>query len=299
MDNNPLYGNEVHLQEGPPRYKMIEKDMLKLQPHNCIGMVRLSPDAKGRPAIATGTLISKWAVLTSAHMLFYNHGLSIRMRRPLTFSINLHRAIDKALTVEVADFRWTREYENSINRYHNLNPESDRAYQLFLEGVRHDYALLKLKEPIEIKDSLYPVLVPDFTELEMVVTVCGYKEVTKEEYFQIMHSNALKYSQHGGRYDIDTYSGQSGGPVFFMEKLNGKEVACVVGVHKGYDKIANLNLCALITGEVVGSLEKWMTEMGLVFGVKNAGNKESFLVPSDDSGPRVSIFLYRSSGIGK
>jgi V8-like Glu-specific endopeptidase len=271
MDNNYLFGNEDHLQE-PPRYRLIEEGMLQLQPHNCIGMVRLSPDAKGRPAIATGILISKWAVLTSAHMLFYNHGLCIRMKRPLTFSVNLHRTIDKAQTVEVADFRWPREYENIFNRYCNCKPDSDKAYQLFLEGVRHDYALLKLKEPIEVKDSLYPVLVSDFTEMEMLVTVCGYKEVTKEEYFQIMHSNALRYSQHGGRYDIDTYSGQSGGPVFFMEKLNGEEVACVVGVHKGYDKIANLNICALITGEVVGSLEKWMTEMGLAFRVEDEDN---------------------------
>jgi hypothetical protein len=63
-----------------------------------------------------------------------------------------------------------------------------------LEGVKYDYALLKLKRPIEIEDDLFPILVPDFKDKDKTVTVCGYKEVTKEEYYQVMHSNTLEYS---------------------------------------------------------------------------------------------------------
>ena len=272
-----IYENEKDF--GDTNLEIMTSASVRGLPHRCVGVIYAWEG--GKLILGTGFLLASNLVVTVAHNLYSRE--SKGYLKNLVFYPGVSGEHNQKNGLKIIDWRLPQEY---------ISAEG-------LDPIKYDYALLKLKEPIEIKDSLYPVLVPDFTELEMVVTVCGYKEVTKEEYFQIMHSNALKYSQHGGRYDIDTYSGQSGGPVFFMEKLNGKEVACVVGVHKGYDKIANLNLCALITGEVVGNLEKWMAEMGLVYGVKNAGNKESFLAPSDDSGPKVSILSYRSSGIGK
>jgi hypothetical protein len=80
--NKPRFANEEHLQE-PPRYEQIQEQMLKDSPHNCIGMIRLNADGIARTAIATGILISKTEVLTSAHILFYNHGLCLKMKKPI------------------------------------------------------------------------------------------------------------------------------------------------------------------------------------------------------------------------
>jgi V8-like Glu-specific endopeptidase len=95
------------------------------------------------------------------------------------------------------------------------------------------------------------------------VTVCGYKETAMEVYHQMTHSNHLQYFHHGGRYDIDTDEGQSGSPVYYMGKVGEGMVAHVVGIHKGYDRIGKLNICTLITEEVISRLGEWMVEMGL------------------------------------
>jgi len=126
-------------------------------------------------------------------------------------------------------------------------PDSNEAYQLFLESSKHDYALIKLERSVEIKNHNYPVLVPGFREEKNKVTVCGYKEVKMEQYHQMSHANDLQFSEDGGCYDIDTIKGQSGSPVYFMKKSDKEEIAHVVGIHKGFDRIVNINLCTLIT----------------------------------------------------
>jgi hypothetical protein len=78
--------------------------------------------------------------------------------------------------------------------------------------------------------------------------------------------------------------------VFFKERLNGKKVACIVGVHKAFDSAVNLNICTLITDEVTNKLKEWMVEMGLIIRVSNANNMETLLTSSYSSGPRVYFF---------
>jgi V8-like Glu-specific endopeptidase len=76
-----------------------------------------------------------------------------------------------------------------------------------------------------------------------------------------------------GRYDIDTTGGQSGSPVYFMEQLEGEEVCNIIGLHKGFDRIVHLNVCTLLTEEVIDQFYKWMIEMGLTFKVKKVNNR--------------------------
>ena len=54
-------------------------------------------------------------------------------------------------------------------------------------------------------------------------------------------------------YDIDTKSGQSGAMVYLA---NDKRK--VVGVHKGYDPRRKMNVCALITSEMIAELQNWV-----------------------------------------
>jgi V8-like Glu-specific endopeptidase len=98
--------------------------------------------------------------------------------------------------------------------------------------------------------------VPEFREEKKNVFVSGYGED-----YQIIHSNPLIFRDDGGRYDIDTEAGQSGSPVCFLEDVEGQELCHLVGIHKGYEKKGNLNICTMITEEVIAKLEKWMIEM--------------------------------------
>jgi V8-like Glu-specific endopeptidase len=79
------------------------------------------------------------------------------------------------------------------------------------------------------------------------VSVCGY--VKQVIYY---HSNEIILTETGGLYDIDTEHGQSGSPVF-LENYS-KEI---VGIHKGVDKNLKLNVCTLITKNMLRELEKW------------------------------------------
>jgi len=136
---------------------------------------------------------------------------------------------------------------------------SKEGHQSFLESIPHDYALLKLEQPVEIPRNNYPILVPDFRENNKDVAVCGYKEIDKkDEYYQMTDSNHLLFSGNLiGQYDIDTHEGQSGSPVHFMGKIGEEKVAHVVGIHKGQDKEASLNVCTLLTKEIINKLKEW------------------------------------------
>lgn len=52
-----------------------------------------------------------------------------------------------------------------------------------------------------------------------------------------------------GKYDIDSKRGQSGSPIM-LEKAK----SIVIGIHKGYDRKHNLNVCCLISEEMIINL---------------------------------------------
>jgi len=69
-------------------------------------------------------------------------------------------------------------------------------------------------------------------------------------------------------YNIDTIKGQSGSPVFFMEQKGIREICNIVALHKGFDKIVNLNVCTLLTEKVISHLREWMVELSMAFLIK-------------------------------
>jgi len=73
------------------------------------------------------------------------------------------------------------------------------------------------------------------------------------------NSGVILVEAYGGSYKFQTGAGQSGGPVFFMERTwKGSKVICkVVGVHKGYDSNALSSRCTLITNNVLDKLDQW------------------------------------------
>jgi len=60
-------------------------------------------------------------------------------------------------------------------------------------------------------------------------------------------------SNTGIYYDIDTKGGQSGCPVYISGD-NSK----LVGIHKAYDPIKDLNFATMITESVIAVLKVWV-----------------------------------------
>ena len=57
---------------------------------------------------------------------------------------------------------------------------------------------------------------------------------------------------------VSTEPGQSGSPVFLHD-----EKTKVLGIHKGGDKRQNINLCTLVSEEMVENIERWSEELEL------------------------------------
>jgi V8-like Glu-specific endopeptidase len=68
----------------------------------------------------------------------------------------------------------------------------------------------------------------------------------------------MQVTQYGGEYMVSTEPGQSGSPVFLHD-----EKTKVLGIHKGGDKRQNINLCTLVTEEMVENIERWSEELEL------------------------------------
>jgi len=58
--------------------------------------------------------------------------------------------------------------------------------------------------------------------------------------------------KEGLYYDIDSKGGQSGSPVY-----SSSDWAKVVGIHKGYWPLKNLNFATLITESLISTLKSW------------------------------------------
>ena len=48
-------------------------------------------------------------------------------------------------------------------------------------------------------------------------------------------------------------------------------------MHKGYNEKAHLNICTLVTEEVIDNLKKWMVELGIAFRVKRNVKKKKMV----------------------
>jgi hypothetical protein len=167
--------------------------------------------------------------------------------------------------VAIVDVKYPKKFEEIYRKMYKTKAKSEEGYQLFLSSIEHDFALLRLEKPVQGRK--YPTLVSGFREEKQNVIVCGYSEPAYQQYYQIMHSNPLLFCEQGGKYNIDTTRGQSGSPVLYMKQEECEEVCLQVAIHKGYDKINHLNVCTLLTKQVVGQLREWMVEMGLSFRV--------------------------------
>jgi len=140
-------------------------------------MIRLK-GINGQPSIATGTLVTDSLVLTAAHTLFYKKNGQLARMRPYEFCLDLHRSLEVSTRVAVVDVKYPKEFEEIYEKLYMTKIKSDEGYQLFLNSIKYDYALLRLASPIQGRKL--PTLISGFRKEDEAVTVCGYNEPVRE-----------------------------------------------------------------------------------------------------------------------
>ncbi|HET9530914.1 MAG TPA: serine protease [Blastocatellia bacterium] len=118
-----------------------------------------------------------------------------------------------------------------------------------------DYGVILLNEPVGNQAGWFAFAAFGEDLLRSVdANISGYPADREAAARQFFHARKIVRASHRRiYYEIDTYGGQSGAPVWL--KVNGKRVA--VGVHTTGSSTANFG--TLITKEVFNNMRRWKT----------------------------------------
>ncbi|MDI1436389.1 peptidoglycan-binding protein [Polyangium sorediatum] len=226
-------------------------------PYRAICALRIT-GANGERYVGTGWLINPRTVVTAGHCVYDCQAMG-----GWATSIEVIPALDG-----------TRQPFGSVvaKRF--------RLVSGWLEdrSPEYDYAAILLDEPVQMNEGFFmPEALPP-AELEgALVNIAGYPQEPDSATRLYYHARALK--DVGGRivqYDIDTFGGQSGAPVW-LTRPNGERV--VVAIHTSGPRAGiPWNSGLRITTAVLASLRRWAEEATL----ERRARRRGLLAPAAD-----------------
>ncbi len=187
---------------------------------------------------SSGFLIGNRHLLTAAHNFatFKKFGVKSKVINA-TCRLGAH---EEERFFEISDFY--RPKEISI-------PKRYRA-----KRFRYDYCLITLKQQLDF-DSPFELIDLAAAEVEIgdEVLIAGYPNGSKLMYWG--RGKVLESSNHLLTYDIDTQTGNSGGPVW-VKKSDGRYIFVGVHVMKGLLG-AQTGTARVVNSEMLESLRDW------------------------------------------
>ncbi|MDC0744747.1 peptidoglycan-binding protein [Polyangium mundeleinium] len=207
-------------------------------PWRAICSLRMT-SADGKRFIGTGCLINPRTVLTAGHCV-YSHAFGGFMK-----SVEVTPALDSD----------ARPFGSVVGKKFHAAEEWIKD-----KSSEYDYGVILLDEPIRLESGFFVPMPASNAELEGVLAnIAGYpsdRELGRRLFF-----HARKLQNIGTRrvqYDIDTFGGQSGSPVW-VTLPNGKRI--VTAIHtNGTTPSVKFNSGTRITAEVLRNLTKWAAE---------------------------------------
>ena len=142
-------------------------------------------------------------------------------------------------------------------------------------GVTHDYALLKLKEPVAGAKDFAPLSesIGQINQKELIILGYPAKDNYKPTTLQRKNFNVDQFGaaetgkvkevllEKGEiKHKISTLPGQSGAPIILDDQGKFK----IVGIHKGGIKEEQVNGGRIMTSELIATLEAEVSRMGAV-----------------------------------
>jgi len=225
------------------RVRIIDTD---LPPWNMICALRL----KGRTgtAIGTGWLAGPKTIVTAGHCVFHS-GFFGGWVSEVEVSAGRNDDTFPFGTIKATRFSALEKWEAS-------------------EDPDFDVGCIHLDEALGSKTKVFAVVSPPPETLaDFRVNISGYPSDRGAGKQQFFHSNnVLSVSQHRVFYDVDTFGGQSGAPVWIHESENAPPK--VVAVHAygtggtPFDMGIKANSAPRITPALFDIIEGWVAEDG-------------------------------------
>lgn len=197
-------------------------------PYRCICMLEMTA-ASGRRYSGTGWLVGPRLVLTAGHCVFFHDESRWASHIDVAVGRSRHGVLARAISSELlAPQQW-------------LARGSDD----------HDYGGIILAQPLDV-GYLSCGALEDSELLRRVVEVTGYPADRDHGERQFTHAREIiDLERTRLHYDIDTYAGQSGAPVWLVRG----DTAVVVGIHTQSD--GSLNSALRIDAGVLATIRAW------------------------------------------
>ncbi|MDI3288206.1 peptidoglycan-binding protein [Polyangium sp. 15x6] len=208
-------------------------------PYRAICALRIT-GANGVPHVGTGWLINPRTVVTAGHCLY-----------------DCEKMGGWATSIEVIP-----ALDGTRKPFGSVVAKRFRLVSGWLEdrSPEYDYGVILLDEPVRLDEGFFmPEALPE-AELEgALVNIAGYPQEPDFATRLYYHARALKgVGARVVEYDIDTFGGQSGAPVW-LTRPNGERV--VVAIHTSGPRTGILwNSGLRITPQVLASLRQWSEE---------------------------------------
>ena len=202
----------------------------------------------------TAFLVGKSIILTAAHCVYRkDYTLVSAVFRPAKSSSKTPYQLNCG-TVHVP-----QKFKNAVNSYDDNKTEEEKN-KISNNIKKYDYALVQLKQNIGNELGYFALggYNTSYDNKFIVGKKCVVVGYPSDKKGLWRHKGAINDVQDGLylRYQMDTYGGQSGSPVFYPT-TNGQYY--VVGIHRGYSSynLAEWNYARYISKNIYELVKKW------------------------------------------
>ncbi len=197
----------------------------------------------------TGTafVVGEHTIATAAHCLVDSDNFSRSAITDIKFFNS--NGVEEDFDVTPVEYHIPNDYivKNQNNPYKYFNT--------------YDYALITVQEDLSDYNIFNLGMMTDTFSEAQTISVTGFSGDNNSfdvhnMYTANGHFDCYKNSQNGYVSDVfehnaDTKGGNSGGPIYIIESVNGNVYFTVVGIHVGYKYISNNNVGTRINSDIL------------------------------------------------
>ncbi len=239
----------------------VQRSSIHLSPWNCVCLLRIRYKTF-ESRTATGFLISPSLVATSAHVL-HSPDPACGEAEEIDVTPGYLQPQAQQLSQRATQFRWNRDWGSTFKSFVAAN----------------DYGVIKLPRPTLFQSFGYlSWCSPGRLDTNTELILSGYPGRTPEKEFAVEPGeNRKDHMQwwHKGRiigvpgklsvfHNITTTEGQSGSPLFFVDRSGAQPVIRVAAIHsKASSDRPDANVARLVTRQLIDDYAQWAREFGV------------------------------------
>jgi len=238
----------------------------EIEPHTVIGSDGRSEvkNTTSIPVRWVGYLLSYWPDGKVTRGTAWLYGDSVAMTAG-------HCIYDYDKQTYPSKITFSPGYNNGEAPYGTFSVSRGRVTQQYRNNrdSRYDAGIIKLSSPIGKKVGYFSFAYNDNVDayLNKSVWIDGYPG-DKDRKMYRMQDTIQKATENNLYYQIDTYAGQSGSPIFYKDPNDANKRICIGihtnGVPKGFIDVprnSGVRICKMMYNWMKTTQEKWMTDV--------------------------------------